>query len=76
MATMRGVIRKIAGESKGYGFLRSQDGANDYFFHRSDVVGGMFEELNEGDTVEFEEGRASEKGLRAAAVRAMGARVA
>ena len=62
---MRGVIRKIAGESKGYGFLRSQDGANDYFFHRSDVVGGMFEELSEGDSVEFEEAPTSAKGRRA-----------
>ena len=66
---MRGVIRKLRLDH-GYGFIRGQEG-RDWFFHRSDVIDGIFEELAEADTVDFEEGQRGPKGPRAAAVRAV-----
>ncbi len=47
-----GKIKKIVFD-KGFGFI-STDG-NDLFFHRSAVEGCQFEDLYEGDTVEFNE---------------------
>ncbi len=43
-------------ESKGYGFIASEDG-KDLFVHFSEIQGGdEFKTLAEGQTVEFEEG--------------------
>ena len=39
--------------SKGYGFITSDDGV-DAFVHYSDVQGEGFKSLEEGDQVEFE----------------------
>jgi cold shock protein len=42
---------------RGFGFISPKDSAregNDVFFHSSAVAGGTFEELREGDAVEFE----------------------
>ena len=40
-------------ESKGYGFIESEDG-EDCFVHFSEIQGEGFKTLNEGQSVEFE----------------------
>jgi cold shock protein len=54
-------------DSKGYGFI-SRDSGDDVFVHYSDVQGGGFRSLREGQKVEFsvEQG---DKGPKAANVR-------
>jgi len=42
-------------ESKGYGFIETEDG-KDLFVHFSEIQGEGFKTLTEGQTVEFEEG--------------------
>ena len=44
---------KFFSEDKGYGFIAPDDGNKDLFVHHSDTDGSA---LNEGDSVEFEEG--------------------
>lgn len=61
----QGTIKKLI-RDKGFGFI-GQDG-RDLFFHRSAVEGVAFEELEEGQTVEFDEGEGP-KGPRAENVR-------
>ena len=61
----QGTIKKLVTE-KGFGFISSDSG--EVFFHHSAVVGTTMEELREGQTVEFEEGRGP-KGPRAENVR-------
>jgi cold shock protein len=61
----QGTIRKLITD-KGFGFIEGEKG--DLFFHHSSVQGTTFEELREGQTVEFEEGRGP-KGPRAENVR-------
>jgi CspA family cold shock protein len=41
-------------ESKGYGFIESENG-QDLFVHFSEIQGEGFKTLNEGQTVEFQE---------------------
>ena len=55
---------KFFNESKGFGFIVDEESKTEYFVH----VTGLIEEINEGDTVEFElqEGR---KGLNAVNVK-------
>ena len=48
---MVGRIKKLISD-KGFGFISV--GKNDYFFHRSDLNGEVFEHLKEGDKVSFE----------------------
>lgn len=48
-----GIIARIM--DKGYGFIKSDDGAEkDLFFHMNEVQGVTFEDLKEGDKVQFE----------------------
>ena len=61
----QGPIKKIVLE-KGFGFIESQP--SDMFFHHSVVEGTQFEELQEGQVVEFEF-EDSPKGPRATIVR-------
>jgi CspA family cold shock protein len=61
----QGTIKKLIAE-KGFGFIEGQGG--EFFFHRSAVEGGGFEELREGQEVEYEEGHGP-KGPRAEKVR-------
>ncbi len=42
-------------DSKGYGFIESEDG-KDLFVHFSEIQGEGYKTLAEGQTVEFEEG--------------------
>ena len=61
---MTGTITKMT-RDRGFGFIRGEDGA-DYFFHKSELRGGLtFEQLNEGQRVSFQT-RESDKGPRAA----------
>lgn len=55
-----GTIKKLT--DKGYGFIETDKG--DLFFHMSALSGVSFEELQEGQRVQFEEGRGP-KGARA-----------
>jgi CspA family cold shock protein len=61
-----GSIKRLARE-KGFGFIRDE-GGQEWFFHRSSVTGGSFEDLEEGQRVSFDEEQ-SAKGPRAGNVR-------
>ena len=61
----QGTIKKLVSD-KGFGFIKGEGG--ELFFHRSAVEGASFEELTEGQTVEYEEGHGP-KGPRAENVR-------
>jgi len=45
---MTGTIKTVK-HDKGFGFILAE--SQEYFFHRSDVTGGSFEDLKDGDTV-------------------------
>lgn len=64
---MDGTIKKLV-RDRGFGFIRSDHG-QEFFFHSSSLVGTMFESLNEGQAVKFEE-EDGPKGPRAGRVRA------
>jgi cold shock protein len=52
MAT--GEIKRLERE-RGFGFIRPEGASEDIFFHSSALQGGLvFDQLNEGQTVEFE----------------------
>ena len=55
---------KFFNQSKGFGFIIDEESKTEYFVH----VTGLIDEINEGDSVEFElqEGR---KGLNAVNVK-------
>ncbi len=57
---------KFFNESKGFGFIVSEDTQKDHFVHAT----GLIDEIREGDNVEFEleEGK---KGLSAVKVRVL-----
>jgi cold shock CspA family protein len=61
---------KIKALRDGYGFITADDGT-EYFFHRTDLIAPTrFDDLNEGDAVEFEPVvPAPAKGKRASDVR-------
>jgi CspA family cold shock protein len=50
---MKGVIKKLT-RDRSFGFIRAEDGV-DYFFHESELKGGIvFEDIHEGEAVEFQ----------------------
>ncbi len=49
----QGTIKKLVSD-KGFGFIKGD--SDEFFFHRSAVEDGSFEDLREGQTVEFVEG--------------------
>lgn len=57
----QGKIKKLVSD-KGFGFIEGERG--DIFFHHSAVEGGGFDSLQEGQQVEYTEGRGP-KGPRA-----------
>ena len=64
---MTGTIKKLT--DKNFGFI-AQEGGDDLFFHANNLVGTDFEELQEGDNVEFEvidtdKGQAADKVTKA-----------
>jgi CspA family cold shock protein len=61
---MTGTIKKVV-RDKGFGFIVPDDGSDDVFFHRSRLGPKVqFEDLREGDEVEFQV-RPGEKGPQA-----------
>ncbi len=66
----QGTIKKLV-QDKGFGFIQSSDGA-DVFFHHSSVEDRQFDNLTEGQQVEYtvEQGSSPKgKGPRAASVK-------
>ncbi|HEX5480627.1 MAG TPA: cold shock domain-containing protein [Dehalococcoidia bacterium] len=51
MAT--GQIKRLV-RDRGFGFIRPEGASEDIFFHSSAVSGVLFDQLNEGQNVEFE----------------------
>ena len=49
---MTGTIKKLT--DKNFGFITQDAGGNDLFFHANNLVDVDFNELQEGDKVEFE----------------------
>jgi len=60
------ISRRVFNESKGYGFIESENGT-DLFVHFSEIQGDGFKTLAEGQSVEFEEGM-GQKGPQATKV--------
>ena len=52
----QGTIKTIRGD-KGFGFIAPDNEQKDVFFHRSSVEGVSFDDLQEGDRVEFVKGQ-------------------
>lgn len=51
---MTGTIKKII-RDKGFGFIVPDDGSDDVFFHKGSLAPrGQLEDLNEGDSVQFQ----------------------
>jgi CspA family cold shock protein len=65
---MTGIIKRIVAD-KGFGFILGTDN-NERFFHKSAVADHKWEELVEGDKVEFIDGKGP-KGPRAENVRVL-----
>ena len=51
----QGTIKTIRSD-KGFGFITPDSGGEDVFFHSSSVEGATFDELREGQHVEFTAG--------------------
>ena len=64
----QGKIKKLVSD-RGFGFIEGDRG--ELFFHHSEVSGVTFEELSEGQTVEYEIGQ-GRKGPCATSVRVVG----
>ena len=62
-----GTIKRLV-RDRGFGFIRDE-GGQEWFFHRTAVESGAFEQLNEGQRVSFDE-EPSQKGPRAGNIRA------
>jgi len=50
---VKGEIKRLE-RSRGFGFIRPEGASEDIFFHSSALQGLVFDQLNEGQTVEFE----------------------
>lgn len=69
---MQGTVRKIVSD-RGFGFIAAGSG-QEYFFHASGVQDGRFDDLREGQSVEFtSEMDTRGRGERAVNVQATGA---
>lgn len=66
MSVSRGTV-KWFNETKGYGFIRPEDGGKDVFVHHSAIKGSGFKTLAEGQQVNFDVEQ-TPKGLAAANV--------
>ncbi len=60
----QGTIKKLVSE-RGFGFIKTT--GDDLFFHNSEVQGGAFDSLHEGQAVDYEVGQ-GKKGPCATAV--------
>jgi CspA family cold shock protein len=52
----QGTIARIVSD-RGFGFVKPDEGGDDIFFHHSSVANGGFDNLQEGQAVEYEKGR-------------------
>ena len=50
-----GTIKTIR-DDRGFGFIRADEGRQELFFHASAVEGGAFDQLRQGQRVEYDEG--------------------
>ncbi len=48
-----GQIKRLV-RDRGFGFIRPEGASEDIFFHGSALQGGIFDQLNEGQNVEFD----------------------
>ena len=60
----QGTIKKLVSE-RGFGFIKGE--SDELFFHNSEVEGGAFDGLREGQTVDYQVGQ-GKKGPCATAV--------
>jgi CspA family cold shock protein len=62
---MEGTIVRLV-KDKGYGFIRAknEDGGKDHFFHKSALKNSIFDSLQLGQEVTFEDAE-TQQGLRA-----------
>ncbi|SES13991.1 cold-shock protein [Corynebacterium cystitidis] len=65
----QGTVKWFNGD-KGYGFIAPDDGSDDLFVHFSEIQGGGYRNLEDGQAVEFEVGEGA-KGPQAQQVRAL-----
>ena len=49
-----GQIKRLV-RDRGFGFIRPEGASEDIFFHGSAIQGSMFDDLNEGQNVEFDQ---------------------
>jgi cold shock protein len=61
-----GVIKRL--NDGGFGFIEIDGGGKDLFFHRNDLDGARFQDLQQGQRVSFTEGQGP-KGPRAEKVK-------
>jgi cold shock protein len=66
----QGTVKWFDGD-KGYGFITPDEGGEDLFVHYSEIAGGGFRSLEEGEKVSYEVGP-GRKGLQAQKVRKSG----
>nr|WP_064118378.1 cold-shock protein [Pseudomonas fluorescens] len=62
MAITKGTV-KFYNDSKGFGFITSDDDNKDAFAHFSEIMGGGFKTLTVGQRVEFEVKDDARRGL-------------
>ena len=62
----QGKIKRLV-KDRGFGFIEAERG-EDLFFHHSEVKGGSFDDLQEGETVEYQVGQ-GRKGPCAVSIR-------
>ena len=48
-----GQIKRLV-RDRGFGFIRPEGATEDIFFHSSALQGGVFDQLSEGQNVEFD----------------------
>jgi CspA family cold shock protein len=68
-----GKIKSLV-RDRGFGFIQKDGSSDDIFFHRTAVSSGNFDDMKEGETVEFdvESDTRDPRRSRAGNVRAMG----